>query len=65
MLAISRFTASDSGCPSDQAGAPRSALFSAEEAVGVQPERCSAEITQRVQRVTNDQPHARWSDPAN
>jgi hypothetical protein len=35
------------------------ALLHAQEAVGVQPERASAEITQRVQRVTNDQAHPR------
>ena len=59
MLAMSWLAASDSGCPSDQAG-PSSALFSTpRKPLASSRSAAGAEVGQRVQRVADDQPHAR------
>ena len=57
MLPIRWLAASDSGCPSDQAGCPRRRLLHTEEAVGVQPQPAGAQVGQRVQGVADHQPH--------
>ena len=57
MLAISWLAASDSGCPSDQAGESFRTLLYAEESVGVEPQPSAAKITQGVQGVADHHTH--------
>ena len=59
MPAINWFTASDRGCPSDQAGASTSPLFSTPRNPFASSLSAPAtEVAERVQRVPDDQPHS-------
>jgi hypothetical protein len=58
MLAISWLAASESGCPSDQAGPPVADFSTPRKPLASRRSAPAAQVAEGVQGVADDQPHA-------